>query len=41
MTRDKLLREMRNAHAGWPALAGLWILLLAVMVLTGRAVIGA
>ena len=40
MTRDKLLNEMRNAHAGWPALVGLWALLVIVMVLAGRAVIG-
>lgn len=39
MTRDKLIREMRNNGASWPALLVVYGMLLGTLFLTAQAII--
>lgn len=38
MTRDQLIREYRMRGASWPALVGVYLLIVATMVLSAMAI---
>ncbi len=40
MTRDDLIREYRQNSGSWQALVGVYVLIVAAMILTGYMVIG-
>ena len=38
MTRDELIREYHNRRGSWPALLGVYAILLGTLILTGMAI---
>ncbi|WP_256372742.1 hypothetical protein [Roseibium sp. RKSG952] len=40
MTRDDLIREYREHSASWPALVGVYALIVGIMALTGYLMVG-
>jgi len=40
MTRDELIREYRMRGASWPALVGVYAIILGTMVLSAMAITG-
>lgn len=38
MTRDDLIREYRNRSASWPALVGVYGMIVGALVLSGMAI---